>query len=223
MPELVIDIIEIIGTIAFAVSGALVAIGVGFDIFGVAFVGWITAVGGGIIRDLLIGSIPPTAFENFAMSVIAIVTALIVFGIIYVKKNYNMIRHRVEAINNVFDAIGLAAFSVMGAEITYASGFENNAFIVITLGMITGVGGGIFRDIFTDTTPYVFKKHVYALASIAGCVVYYLITHYFGQSMWNSVLPMALIVVLRLLATKFLWSLPKVEISENTLTESKQS
>lgn len=209
----IIKILEIIGTIAFSVSGALVATGARLDIFGVVFVGCITAVGGGIIRDVLLGIDPPAIFNNFTIILIAMITCIVVFIIAYInRKEFNDFKMKIEHINNFFDAIGLAAFTVIGAEVGYINGFSHNCFIIIAIGMITGVGGGIFRDILTDTTPYVFKKHIYALASIFGSLLYFILRKHFDNVSFVSVLAMFSVIIIRMLATKFCWSLPKIHI-----------
>lgn len=214
MTETVLLVLEIIGTIAFAVSGAFVAIKARLDIFGVVFIGCVTAVGGGVTRDLLIGDVPPAIFSNLYILLIAALTALVVFIAAYItRKKFDAVLERVEHVNNIFDAIGLAAFSVMGTEIAFAKGLSDNAVLSIVLGMLTGVGGGIFRDILTDTTPYIFKKHVYALASIFGATTYYLLRLYVGTVIATSV-GIALVFLIRMLATKYRWSLPKVRLGE---------
>jgi uncharacterized membrane protein YeiH len=110
-------ILEIIGTISFAISGAVVAIKAKFDIFGVAFVGVITAMGGGIVRDILIGRYPPAVFTNFYIFLIAVITSIVAFIIIYKNKSrFSILDGIIEYVNNFFDAVGLAAFSVMGTE-----------------------------------------------------------------------------------------------------------
>lgn len=214
MTETVLLVLEIIGTIAFAVSGAFVAIKARLDIFGVVFIGCVTAVGGGVTRDLLIGDVPPAIFSNLYILLIAALTALVVFIAAYItRKKFDAVLERVEHVNNIFDAIGLAAFSVMGTEIAFAKGLSDNAVLSIVLGMLTGVGGGIFRDILTDTTPYIFKKHVYALASIFGATTYYLLRLYVGTVIATSA-GIALVFLIRMLATKYRWSLPKVRLGE---------
>lgn len=155
----IINVMEILGSIAFALSGSLVAISSGLDIFGVVFLSCITAFGGGIIRDILLGITPPAIFSNLAIFLLAIVVAILTFIVAYVfRRKFNSFKTKVEVINNVFDAIGLAAFVASGSEIACLNGFPNNGFVVIFSGMITGVGGGIFRDVLIDTTPYVFKN-----------------------------------------------------------------
>lgn len=213
MPDIIVFALEIIGTIAFAVSGAFVAIKARLDIFGVMFIGCITAVGGGIVRDLLIGITPPSIFLDPLIAIIAIITSLLVFCIAYFnRKKFDTIREKVEYINTFFDAVGLAAFSVMGTEIAFIHGLSDNTFLSVVLGMLTGVGGGIFRDILTDTTPYIFKKHVYAIASIIGCCLYYILRNMLVDTLISSCVAMAVVILLRLLAAKFRWGLPKIDL-----------
>lgn len=128
--------------------------------------------------------------------------------------NFDEFREKTETVNNFFDAIGLAAFSVMGTEVAFIEGFSENMFLSVVLGMLTGVGGGIFRDILTDTTPYVFKKHIYAIASIGGSILYYLLRRFTAGIILPSVSAMALIIAVRLLATRYRWSLPKIKFDE---------
>ena len=216
----ILDMLEIVGTIAFSISGALVAIGAGLDIFGVLFIGAVTAFGGGILRDLLVGINPPASFSNLSIWIISMAVSTTVFVIAYIRrKNFNMIRERIEHINNYFDAVGLAVFSVMGSEVAFLTGFSRNPFIVIVLGMITGIGGGIFRDIMTDTTPYVFKKHIYALASIAGSAIYYILRRYTGNVTVATALPAFLVVLIRVLASRYRWSLPKINLTKENDNE----
>ena len=176
LAEIILLVLEIVGTIAFAVSGAFVAIRARLDVFGVIFIGCITAVGGGITRDLLIGATPPAIFSNgYILAVAALIAAGVFLIACLQRKKFEQVQEKVERINNIFDAIGLAAFSVMGTEIAFVKGVADNALLSIMLGMLTGVGGGMIRDILTDTTPYIFKKHIYALASIGGAAAYYLL------------------------------------------------
>ena len=212
---IVLKILEIVGTIAFAISGAFVAIKAKLDLFGVLFIGTITAVGGGIVRDLLIGATPPAIFSNAHVVLVALGASALVFVLAYIKrKDFDAIQKKVEYVNTFFDAVGLGAFTVMGTEVAFVNGLSGNAFLSIALGMLTGVGGGIFRDVLTDTTPYIFKKHVYALAAIGGAVVYYAIRCKVDATWIPSLIAGGLIVVIRMLAAHFRWSLPKVHLDE---------
>lgn len=205
-----IKILEIIGTMAFSISGALIACSAGLDIFGVVFVGCITAFGGGILRDILLGITPPTVFSNYLMFLIAVISALGVFIIAYINKDkFSILKSKIDYVNNFFDAVGLAAFSVTGAQVGLSAG--HNALIVVIVGMITGVGGGIMRDIMIDTTPYVFKKHIYALASVWGSWFYYILRQYIDSVSITSAMAMLSVIAIRMAATKFRWSLPKVK------------
>ncbi len=212
----IIKFMEIIGTIAFAISGALVAIGARLDIFGVCFLSCVTAFGGGILRDILLGVNPPVIFNNLPIFLLSLGVSIMVFIVSYVsRKSFDAFKTKTEHINNIFDAIGLSAFAVIGAEAACTAGFLNNGFIVVFLGMITGVGGGIFRDVLIHTTPYVFKKHIYALAAIFGSVVYFVLRKYTKSIQLASCVSVIIIFLIRMLATKYRWSLPKIHINED--------
>ena len=207
----IIKILEIAGTIAFSVSGALIACGAGLDIFGVVFVGCTTAIGGGIIRDVVLGIHPPTIFTNYLLFILAVFTSVITFIIAYInKEKFHPLKSKIDTVNNYFDAVGLAVFSVIGAEAGFVNGHSHNVFIIVLCGMITGVGGGIIRDIMIGTTPYVFKKHVYALASILGSLLYYLLRYYLETVSLASGVTIFCVILIRILATKYRWELPKM-------------
>jgi len=211
--EIILLVLEIVGTVSFAVSGAFVAIKSKLDVFGVTFIGCVTAVGGGITRDLLIGRTPPAIFSNLYVLLIAALTSVAVFVLAYVMhRKFLGAYEKTEPYQNVFDAIGLAAFSVSGTEIAFQCGVSDNFVLAILLGMLTGVGGGVLRDVLTSNTPYIFKKHVYALASIAGATAYYLLRLFITETWLPSLLSMALVVGDRLLAAHYRWSLPKAHL-----------
>ena len=213
MTDLIRYILECAGTIAFAVSGALVAISAGLDLFGVTFIGAVTAVGGGMLRDILLGITPPTALRDLTAIIVAVVVSLIVFIVSYrMHEKFGVVKHKIEHVNNFFDAVGLAAFTVTGAEVAIGSGYSDNFFLPVLLGMITGVGGGIFRDILTNFTPCVLVKRIYALASIAGGLIYYFLSGV--NSTLASAVAIVIVIAIRILATKFHWSLPKVELKD---------
>lgn len=218
MPQTVTIIFDILGTVSFAISGALVAIKARLDIFGIIFIGAITATGGGMVRDVIIGKIPPAIFNKFYIFLIAAITSVTVFIVaeIYRRKFYRL-SEKVEQVNNIFDAIGLGAFSVMGTEVAFTENLSDNMFLAIVLGMLTGVGGGIFRDILTDQTPYVFKKHIYAIASILGSILYYVLRTLFDETVISSIAALLCVVIIRMLATKFRWSLPKIKLDEESM------
>ncbi|MBQ8696538.1 MAG: trimeric intracellular cation channel family protein [Clostridia bacterium] len=211
--DFLINIMEWIGTVAFSVSGVLVAVGCSLDLFGVIIVGCITAVGGGMMRDLLLGRVPPQIFFNPAILLVAVLTAVTVFIIAYINaKKFKGLRERVEKINNLFDALGLAAFSVTGVEIACNGGYADNALIAITMGVITGVGGGILRDVLVNEKPYVLTKHIYAVASIIGSGIYYLARTFTGYDVVGTFAAVGITIMIRLLAAKYRWELPKINL-----------
>ena len=200
-----------LGTVAFAISGALTAIDRQLDLFGVLFIGCITATGGGIIRDTLLGALPPAIFSDPFLILAAALTSLAVFITAYIfRARYEGVRDKINIVNNIFDALGLAAFSVSGTQIAIAAGHGNSSVLVICLGVVTGVGGGVLRDVLTDATPNVLRKHIYALASFAGSIAYYYLEFFGVTRVISTSCAMALVFVIRMLATHFRWSLPKV-------------
>lgn len=211
--ELLVAITEWLGTIAFAVSGSLVAIGCGLDLFGVSIVGCVTAVGGGMLRDILLGIAPPQVFSKPLVLILALLTTLIVFTISYFNaKKFKDLREKIERMNLVFDALGLASFSVTGVEVACSAGACENAVLAITLGVITAVGGGVLRDVLVNEKPYVLTKHIYALASLCGSGIYYLMGEVFGLKIWGTVISIAITLLIRLLAAHFHWKLPKIKL-----------
>ena len=209
----IIFIVEIIGTIAFASSGAMVAVRKRLDLFGIIVLGVITAVGGGMLRDLMIGNIPPNMFRNPVYVLAAFLTVLVLFllsrcwpfrlGSRYIE-GY-------EKIMNILDAIGLGAFTVIGIDTGVEAGYGDYHFLIIFLGVITGIGGGILRDIMAGETPYVLKKHIYACASIAGACLYVVLLQVTrsDSAMIGSAL---LVVAIRILASHFRWDLPGIDM-----------
>lgn len=213
--DIIILIMEWIGTISFAVSGSLVAIRCSLDLFGVATVGCITAVGGGVIRDVLLGNTPPKIFFNPLIFCVAVVTSVLVFIITDIhRRNFKKLSESIDVINIFFDALGLAAFSITGVEIACRSSYENNALLAITLGVITGVGGGILRDVLVNEKPYVLTKHIYAVVSIVGCCFYYLVGFRAGLEVFATFFVIIFTVLIRILAAKLHWRLPKIDLNE---------
>ena len=215
MENMILFVMELIGTVAFAVSGALIAVGCELDLFGVVFIGCITAVGGGIVRDILLGQFPASVFSGPLILLIAAVTSLLVFIVSYCNASrFESLKKRLEIINNFFDAIGLAAFTVAGVESAFIAGFGSRAIFAVSMGMITGIGGGMMRDILVDKTPYVLKKRIYALASILGGALYYGIRVRFDHSLAATFAAVSAIILIRLTATVFRWRLPRIRFND---------
>ena len=181
MSETMQLVFEIIGTIAFAVSGAMVGVEKEMDILGISILGLTTAVGGGVIRDLILGVTPPATFQNPIYAVIAIITSIIVFTP-YVQRIFER--------NPIY--------------------YENNIFLLFFVGVVTGVGGGVMRDMMAGDRPYIFVKHFYATASLIGAGCCIVVWNIFGQAM-AMLVGTIVVVVLRFMAAKFRWSLPKAK------------
>lgn len=201
---------EALGTAAFAVSGAMVAIDKGTDIFGVLLMAVFTALGGGTLRDVLIGHFPPRMFTNFHYVLLSCICAVTVFIIARIFKERYIERERlIEQVNNVFDAIGLGIFAVSGARIGMEAGFADNIFLTTFLGTTTAIGGGMLRDVLLQEMPFVLKKRVYAVAAIVGALGYALLMRMGVNSVMAYALGMMATIAVRILATVFRWNLPK--------------
>ena len=208
MSENLLLLFELIGTVAFSVSGAMVALSKKMDIFGVAVLGLVTAVGGGVIRDLVLGITPPKTFQNPIYAAVAIATSLIIF--IPAVRHFLSGKEVYDKIMLLMDSVGLGIFTVVGIETAYLSDQSHSIFLLIFVGVITGVGGGMIRDVLTQTTPAILIRHFYATASIIGAVICIILWNIFGQS--AAVIGGASsVLILRLLAAKYHWSLPKAE------------
>ena len=162
-------IIEYVGIVAFSVSGAMIAIRRKTDLFGVLLLGIITSFGGGLTRDVILGISPPVMFSNNLELILSLSVSLIVFLIAKsFSKNYLKEEAKIEHINDVFDALGLGLFVVIGAKVAIDNGYLGNPVIVISAGLITGVCGGLLRDVLTMSVPFILIKRIYAVAAILG-------------------------------------------------------
>ncbi len=209
MSENLLLLIEIIGTLSFACSGAMVGLSKEMDIFGVTTLGVVTSVGGGVIRDLVLGQTPPATFRNPVYALVAIAVSVIVF-IPAVRKILLKKQQVYDTAMLIMDSLGLGIFTVVGIEIAYSAGQGENWFLLIFVGLISGTGGGIIRDILAGNTPYILVKHFYASATIIGAVTAIFLWKNFGETaaFYGGA---ATVIILRLLAAKYRWSLPKAE------------
>lgn len=199
-------IFETIGVIAFAISGATAAIKKGMDLLGVLFVGFITALGGGIIRDILLGITPPKSFSEPIFPLIAIITSLLTF-LFFGKKFFLMHHDQMKGIILFIDTIGLAVFTVAGTQMSQLI-YENSVFMNVLMGVMTGIGGGILRDVFLCQLAYVFTKHFYATAAIIGAFVSVILSHVVG-TFAAGIAGAIIIFLLRIFAAYYKWELPK--------------
>lgn len=205
------EILEIVGTIAFAISGALVGVKKKHDLFGVMVLGIVTALGGGTIRDVLIGNIPPMMFRNYRYVVIAATISLITFIIAYnIRKDLGKYALFLNSLLNVMDAMGLGAFTIGGMNAAMALGYQENAFLVIFVGVLTGIGGGMLRDVLADDVPFVLYKQIYALASVVGGILYYVLLQAGAGHSLSMGCGVCCILLIRLLAAWLHWDLPRI-------------
>lgn len=205
-----IFIIEIIGIIAFTISGVIVAFKKRLDLLGVITLGTITAVGGGALRDILLGILPPSMFKNGIYVLIAFLTALISFyiGVFAIKK---IKRKRVKYYNLItfFDAVGLGVFTVVGTNTAIVNGFGDNAFLSIFVGVITGIGGGVIRDIIANALPFIMYKDLYASSAIIGAALYYFLYKFNANHFLCISTAITVTILVRLAAQKYNLGLPK--------------
>ena len=210
--DIIIFILELVGTIAFAISGVITAVEKDLDLLGILVLGIITAVGGGALRDILLGNIPPTLFIKPIYAIVAFATSLVSFLYLYFSKPApeNM-SEQYNRIINLLDAIGLGVFVVVGVRASITAGFGDNAFLAVFIGTVTGVGGGLMRDQLAGQIPMVLRKRIYAIAALAGAIVYYLF-YLLGVSEYISApCGIALVILIRLLASRNQWSLPHIK------------
>ena len=195
-------ILELLGTVAFSLSGAVVGIKKKMGIMGVTTLGVITAVGGGIVRDVLIGVTPPNTFLHPVYIAVALFSALLM----YIPSVYKKLD-----LNNFFwflaDSLGLGAFTVIGA---YAGLPYGHFFLEVFLGVSTGIGGGIIRDICANRIPVVFTTHTYGFSCLTGAVIYAVTAKALDPDI-AAVIGFAVVVLLRLFSEKNRWKLPRVK------------
>ena len=207
-----IFILELIGTVAFASSGVMIAIEKKMDIFGVNVLGATTAVGGGIMRDIILGLTPPGAFSHPVYVLVAALTSTILFVIAYAKPTAFESRVKTDYYDKLMfwcDTAGLGIFTVVGIQAAVRAVGGENVFFFVFIGTLTGVGGGVLRDIMAGETPYILVKHIYACAAIAGGIVCVVGRTAFGEA-YGTILGLAATVLLRFLAAHFRWNLMRV-------------
>ena len=205
-----IFIIEIIGIIAFTISGVIVAFKKRLDLLGVVTLGTLTAVGGGALRDILLGILPPSMFRNGIYVLIAFITAIVsfYFGIFAIKR---IRRKQVQYYNLItfFDAVGLGVFTVIGTNTAIIHGFGDNVFLSIFVGVITGVGGGVIRDVIANTMPFIMYKDLYASSAIICASLYYALYQMHSNHFLCISISIIATIFVRLAAQKYNLGLPK--------------
>lgn len=201
--EVFIYLLDLFGTMAFAVTGAFKAIEHKADIVGVIILATITGVAGGTIRDVIFSDSLPNSILDPAYVGITVASAIVVFLLFSrLKKHWNLFLK--------FDAIGLGVFTIIGATFAY-SVFGLNFLAIVSAGILTAVGGGILRDVFVNQVPIVFVKELYASASFIGVIVFYLILVADGDLYIATIAGIIITTGLRMVAMKYNWNLPRVK------------
>lgn len=198
MDNIFISIIEIIGTSAFAISGIRQAAAKRFDWFGAYVVGLVTAIGGGTLRDLMLGVTPFWMLNSVYLIVTAVSLAVVIIlgrRIVYLYNKFY-----------IYDAIGLGLFVVVGIQKTLEMGFP--FWVAITMGTVTGVAGGIMRDVLLAQTPLIFRKDIYAIACIGGGLVYWVAWELGLDGPVSQSVAALVVILIRFLAVKYSWRLP---------------
>jgi uncharacterized membrane protein YeiH len=201
MKEEIFTIIDIVGTAAFSISGVFAGMKKKLDLFGIFIVAFITAIGGGTIRDILIGDFPVSWMRTGNYSLVILVSAAVALLFYKVINNY-------EKTLMLFDSIGLGFFTVLGIKKAMAFGFSPG--LCIALGTITACFGGLIRDIILNEIPHILQKEIYATACIIGGAVFLLLNRTSLSPEITDVIVILLIVMIRLVAIRKNWSLPGV-------------
>ena len=209
-------VLEIIGTVAFAISGTVVGINHRLDIFGILNMSVITAVGGGIVRDICVGQIPPSSLKSpFYIIISSLASCVSMLVALYLKNRRNnlsiiKVSQLYHSVLILSDAIGLGIFTVVGIDSGIAKGYSHNLFLILFLGVVTGVGGGLIRDVIANQVPMIFRENIYAVSCVIGGLIYIVLLPYLNHSV-NILLAIAIIVIIRLVSEHNKLSLPRIE------------
>ena len=207
-----IFVLEIIGTVAFASSGAMTAIEKKMDIFGVNILGATTAVGGGMMRDIILGVTPPAAFSLPVYILFSILTSTLLFAIVYTNPEILHSRIKSRYYDKIMlwcDTAGLGIFTVVGIQTASRILPQDNPFFFVFIGVLTGVGGGVLRDIMAGETPYILVREIYASAAIAGGITCVVCGSTMGEAT-ATILGLIVTIVIRSLAAYFHWNLLRI-------------
>jgi uncharacterized membrane protein YeiH len=201
-----IDVLDWVGTFVFALSGGLLGVQKRFDLFGVLFLSFVVSVVGGMMRDVLIGAVPPVAITDIHYFAIAMIGGLITF---YLYPTVASLQRQIL----LLDAVGLALFAVTGAQKAIDHGI--NPLMAAILGMLTGIGGGMARDVLAGDIPFVLRGDLYAIAALAGGAIVSIGTVMGVQPAYPMLLGVAVCIFLRLMAIYFRWRAPVARWSDD--------
>jgi uncharacterized membrane protein YeiH len=198
-----LNVIDILGTFAFAVAGAFSAMERKLDPFGTLIISFVTAIGGGTVRDVLVGNFPVNWLQNDS-------TILIIFSAAVITMLFGSYLRQLNTALFLFDALGLGLFTIIGLEIGLKKGFSSG--ICIALGTISACFGGVLRDVLLNKVPLIFQKEIYALACIAGGTAYYFLISTRLNEDVAKIICILLIFVIRIIAVRFKLSLPRIPL-----------
>jgi uncharacterized membrane protein YeiH len=202
--SLLVQILDLFGTMAFAVTGAYKAIEHKSDIVGIIILATMTGVAGGVLRDVVFGRIPPVAIVNPQYIIITTSTAVVIFFLHRaLKKHWNLFLQ--------FDAIGLGVFTIIGATFAYQT-LGLNFLAMVFAGLLTAIGGGILRDVFVKEVPIVFIKELYASASFVGVVIFFVQLAVGVELNGAAISSIVVVTSVRLLAMRYNWNLPRPKV-----------
>ena len=202
--SLIILILDLFGTVVFAVTGALRAIEHKYDIVGIIILATVTGILGGVMRDTILGVFPPNNFSDTIHIVLTTLTAIVIFFLYHKTKNY-------ENLFNIFDAVGLGVFTFTGASIAHSL-YSTNYVLIVISGLFTAFGGGILRDVFVREPPIVFTKEVYAVASFIGVIVFLVLINLKVPFEYTAIVVIFVTTGIRLISIKLHWNLPRVKM-----------
>ncbi|MFF1743428.1 trimeric intracellular cation channel family protein [Streptomyces mirabilis] len=207
-------VLDLVGIFVFAISGALLAVRKNFDVFGIAVLAEVTALGGGLFRDMVIGAVPPAAFTDLGYFSTPLLAALLVFFL-------HPEVERIQVAVNVFDAAGLGLFCVAGTTKAYEYGLGLTP--SAALGLATAVGGGVLRDVLANEVPSLLRwdRDLYAVPAIVGATMVVLCIRYDALSPFTSGLAAVTAFVLRLLAMRYHWRAPRAWHRRSTASETE--
>jgi uncharacterized membrane protein YeiH len=199
-----IDVIDIVGTFVFALSGVMVAVEHKFDFFGTIILAFVTAVGGGTLRDILIGATP----VSWMGSEVLIYVILVTIPLAYLFLNF---LKKLRRTMFIFDTIGIGMFTILGLEKSLEIGLS--PIIAVMMGVVSAVFGGVIRDVLSNEVPLIFRKEIYAFACFFGALVYLIMEYFYPIKELNMFVSILVVIAIRVLSIKNKWSIPFNPIS----------
>ena len=208
-----VEIFELVGVVAFAMSGVLVGIEYGFDVFGIFILAFLTALGGGLFRDMMLGQEPPVWFTHFSYIICVAITVLLflIFLKVFDTKLARGDIERLKALITFFDAIGLGIFCVTGTAFAINMGYGDNILLCVASGLVTSIVGGMLRDVLLNEVPLIFRKDIYAIACICGGLIYYLCMYLDLPAAPTQFIAACSVILIRILAVRYGISLPALK------------